>query len=151
MNNSELILARITRDDHADHTICAALDALREEGGFSMLDAVLAVGAAYHAGRNARDIAEASAYLAEDSAIKNHLTEVIRNNALNLPDGAYTTISVIEGNAPPLAHDNSLDAITHTVALAAITVGALWVKRVASQIMVEQERAAGKPKRRRSK
>jgi len=150
VSNSEIILDQLTNGNHDDNTAAAALDALREDCGLSLLAAVIEVAKAYHTGRTARDIAEANGYLSLDSPVRNALKEAIEFNCLNLPEGAYATTTVVDGDQPPSAVDNSIDSGTHVVALASVTVGALWVKREANRIMLERERAARRPRRRRS-
>lgn len=141
VNSQELLLNAITNGLEDDGTTSAALDAIREESGCSLLAAVLEVARVHRAARSARDITEATGYLADGSAIKDHLTKLVEDNCLNLPDDALVTVTVVEGDAPPIGQFNVGDNGIYPYPLASITVGALWVKRAANRIMVEQERA----------
>lgn len=151
MNCHQLILNCISGGMHNDATVSAALDAIREESGCTLLAAVLEVARVYRAAKDAREITEATAHLADTSPICRLLKESIESNCLNLPEGAYCTVSVVAGDQFPTAVDNSIDSGVYTVVLAAITVGAYWVKREASRIMLEIERDGRRPRTRRSR
>lgn len=150
MTNTELMLVAITSGLEDDGTTAAALDAIREESGCTLLGAVLEVARVWHAARKKRDLAEATSYLAKDSTIKADLEQEIAAECPNVSVGAYITIITEEGDHWPRAVDTSLFADGAWVRSFHISVGALWVKRVANRLMLERERAARRPRRRHS-
>jgi len=151
VNNSELMLAAVTSGLTDDATTAAALDAIREESGCTLLQAALEVARVWNAARAARDITEATKYLTDESPIKNDLQQLAAAECFDVRVGAYLTFGVVEGHSGPVAVDTSLFADGEWVPMAHVTVGALWVKRVASRLLVEYERKANRPRRRRSR
>lgn len=151
MTNSELMLNAITNGLEDDGTTAAALDAIREESDCSLLAAVLEVARVYRAARDSRDIKEAMGYLAKGSPLRVELERSITFECSAIVDGAYLTIALENGDQWPRAVDTSLFADGEWVRCFHVTVGALWVKREASRLMVEREREANRPRRRRSR
>jgi hypothetical protein len=151
VNNSELMLRAVTNGLDDDATISAALDAIREESGCTLLAAVLELARVWHSCRAARDITEATAHLAEGSELKAELEQNIAAECPDVRPGTYLSFAVCEGELWPRSVDNSLFADGVWVRMAHITVGALWVKREASRIMVERERKARRPRTRRAR
>lgn len=150
MTASELMLSALSKGLEDDGTTAAALDAIREESGCSLLAAVLEVARVHRANRDSLDVTEATKHLDVRSAIRRELTEAILGNALNVPDGAFTTITIVPGEKPPVATDNSIDNGMYTTVLASVSVGALWVKRIANSLMIERRRRARQARSRRS-
>lgn len=150
MTSSQLMLASIANGLEDDATAAAALDAIREESGCSLLEAVLEVARVHNATRDARDIAEAIKYLTEESAIRDDLKVYVHANAYNAPPDAFTTITVVAGDKPPCTVTARRESAWQGSLLATVTVGALWVKREASRLMLQEQRRANRPSRRRS-
>lgn len=150
MTNTELLSAALTNGLDDDGTTAAALDAIREESGCSLLAAVLEVARVWRAARDARDLTEASVHLAADSPIHHALTQAILMECHELPPGILATIVAVDGSDRPRATWSEVDLEAGTPALAAVTVGAQWVKREASRLMLEAQRDAFRPRRRRS-
>lgn len=151
MTNSELMLRAITDGLTDDGTTAAALDAIREESGCTLLVAVLEVARVHQSVRAAREMVEATRHLAENSPISSELRGCIIDSALNPVDGALVTVVVIDGDQWPTTADNSLDSGSCTILLASITVGALWVLRAAETIQQLRKRRAEARRRRRSR
>lgn len=149
MTDSQLILATITSGVQDDATTAAALDAIREESGGTLLSAVLEVARAWHAGRNARDLAEANTYLAADSTLREALVQATALECHNVTEGAHITLVVEEGDRRPEAIDTSLFADGVWMGMYHVRVGALWIKRVANRLMIEQEQPPKAVRRRR--
>lgn len=151
MNNRQLMLAAISNGLEDDATTGAALDAIREESGCSLLAAVVEVARVWKAARDDRDISEARTSLSPSSAIRELLTESILAECHGLPPGATAYIVVVGGPVGPGM--DSRPSVTDDTADGAfiVSVGALWVKREASRILLERDRAARRPRSRRSR
>lgn len=144
MTASELMLQAVTDGLGDDATTAAALDAIREESGCSLLAAVLEVARVHAAAHDARTITEASTYLDNSSPVRSELRASIYAECINLPSSAYTTIVVTAGSRSPVATVNYEESYPDFIQMAAITVGALWVKRETSRLLVLRERGKRK-------
>lgn len=139
MTSSEILLKQITDGEDGDDLVSMALDAIREDEGVSLLTAVMHVASARTAGRNARELAEAAKHLAKDSPIAEALSQAIAAECLNVPPGASLTIITEEGDHWPRAVDTSLMCDAKWVRMFHVSVGARWVKSVASHLLLEHE------------
>lgn len=150
MTNSELMHAAMHGGLDDDATTAAALDAIREESGCSLLAAVMEVARVWNAIRDARDHTEATMHLSEKSPIRHALNQSILAECHNVPPGALSTVVVIEGDQFPRAELYDAGTPMYELQTATVTVGALWVKREASRLQVEHQRDTDRRRRRRS-
>lgn len=133
-----------------DGTISAALDAFREDTGCTLLAAVLEVAAVWRCACEAAELREAVGYLAHGSALREALVQSAAAECPEIPAGTPVTVVAIEGGQPPVGRV-TLDWTSPGHPLSAtVTVGALWIKREASLLMVELATQSNRRRRRRS-
>jgi len=126
MRNSDMLLAAVSSGDATDNTISAALDALREDASCDLLGAVLAVARTWRAGVDARDLARATAAIAEGSPFRTAVLSKIAEYAR--PDFPTSlTAIVVEGATPPLFHETSEIENGGWFGPMTCTVGCRWV------------------------
>ena len=132
MRNSDMLLTALSSGDPSDKTTSAALDALREDAGCDLLGAVLTVTRAWRAGVDARDLAQATAAVADGSPFRVAVLSEIAGYAR--PDFPTSlTVVVIEGESPPLFHEVSNEPDGGWFGPMTCTVGARWVLGVVSK------------------
>ena len=151
MSNSELMLAAISNGLEDDGTTAAALDAIREESTCSLLSAVLEVARVWKAARDSRDIVEARRHIAPDSPVRAALNRSILAECADVPSGASVTLIIVEGDRWPISSHGEVSISNGATVGYLVSVGALWVKREASRLMLERERAARRPRSRRAR
>lgn len=149
MSSSEKFIELITNSVDDDATISAALDALREDRGFDLLDAVMAVAAARRAGVDAREVAAALKLIEKGSPIRSAMLAALKAECSEIEDEAKVTVEVVPGDQWPEGYDTSLLFIDGGYIAGNITVGAQWILSRAPTI--RHNLAARRPRRRRSK
>lgn len=150
MTSSELMLSAIANGQHDDTTVSAALDALRERDGWTLLGAVCEVARVWQAFADSRDITEAVQLLGLASPVRAALRRAVVDECVDLPSGVETMVVVVEGDRCPSSSRDRGTNHTESPDTYIVSVGALWVKRVASRLQLEREREARRPRRRRS-
>lgn len=150
MTGSKLMKAALAAGRHDDATIAAALDVLREEDGCTLLSAVLEVARIHQAMHDSRDIAAAHEQLAPASPIRAALRRAIVDECLDLQPGIEAMVVVVPGDRCPTASRSTPQLLVDAANMPIVSVGAIWVKRVASRLQLIREREARRPRRRRS-
>lgn len=140
MTSQELLLQAITNGLEDDGTTSAALDAIREESGCTLLAAVLEVARVHSASKAARTLTEATSFLAEGSPIRDELRASIQAECADVPTRAFFVVVVENGDQWPRSVRNSQFSDGEWVYGWQISVGAEWVKREANSIMIQRER-----------
>ena len=151
MSNSELMLAAVTNGLTDDATASAALDAIREESGCTLLAAVLELARVYNSAADARDMQEATALLNKDGSIRHELNQSILSECPEIRPTDTALILVVDGDRWPIASKRAAADYVTGITGHIVSVGARWVKREASRLMLERERRANRARRRRSK
>lgn len=151
MTNSNLMLAALTAGLADDGTTSAALDAIREESGCTLLAAVLEVARVWNSARANAELREAAGLLADKGPFGEALKQAIAAECPNISPGAYLTIVPEAGDMWPRAIDTSLFADGDWVRAFHVSVGARWIKREASRLQVEQDRDVKPTRKRRSR
>lgn len=127
MKNSTLMLAAIHDGEADDPTVSAALDALREEDGHSLIAAVLEVARVHTAHENAKQMARAAMMLRSGSPIRSALRSLIVVECPGADEDAGCTITLVEGTRWPHLAGERLDLPAPSSNRQQITVGAAWV------------------------
>lgn len=151
MSNTELMLAAISNGLDDDGTTSAALDAIREESGCNLLAAVLEVARVHNAARANIDIAEATKHLAVGSPVRADLTRSILGECPNVPSGATALILIVAGDRWPTASREAASYARRPTVSYVVSVGALFVKREASRLMLEYQRRGQKSRKGRQR
>lgn len=151
MTNSELMLAAITNGDTSDAATVAALDALREDSGCCLFAAVLEVARTWNTAADARDMKEATGYLNTAGPIQHELNQSVLRECPDIPPASSALILVVDGDRWPIASKRAALDLNNGRDSYIVSVGARWVKREASRLMLEHQRAANRPRRRRSR
>lgn len=150
MSNKQLMLAAINDGLTDDATASAALDAIVEESGCPLLHAILEVARVWHAGVDAREIAQAVKLLDKTSDIRHALVAALAAECSSVPDGARIDVNVVAGSQWPEGHDTSLMFPDGSYLAGTITVGARWILHRAPIIRTNIANRRRRQKRRRA-
>lgn len=147
MTNSELTLAALTNGLEDDGTTAAALDAIREESGCSLLAAVLEVARVHRATHDTRDIKAATSHLDADSPIRTALHRAILDECIDIRPGDGAMVLVVAGDARPAASREDVSGTRPGTFI--VSVGARWALREASRLLIELHRKQARVRRRK--
>jgi hypothetical protein len=145
VNDARNLLSQIQARRVPDDLVARCLDALREIEGMSYIDAVLEVARAHKASEDAGDLVEANKHLQKGSPIREALEQSIIAECPDVRCDAFVSIIVTEGDGWPVARDVSVEQDGHWLYPYLLSVGALWVKREASRLLIERERSMNRP------
>lgn len=125
MSNAVLLRRCLTSLAQDDGTVCALIDALREDEGMSTLHACVEVARIHNANLDAKQLTTATRLLAARSIFREGLQELIVRAVGGLPE-EDSLICLVEGRSPPRRHYQDPDEPLIDQSYA-VTVGGGWV------------------------
>jgi len=141
VNNSDNLLAHISRGRHDDAIVSAALDALREDGTDLLLSAVLAVAKSWNDGLDARETASAAKMLRPGPPLRPTLMSVIATECPGADEDRSAVVSVVSGNVRPYLLAGPITPAPRGRPNQHIAVGALWIIERGDQVRRRQKKA----------